>query len=86
MATKRFFSRDDVLAAVLIDENSDSEDSDDEDKEGIGAYIGPELPDSELVDDYDDVETCTWRHKRCCKLTSRSTRCCKLTSRCCKLT
>lgn len=57
MATKRFFSRDDVLAAVLIDENSDSEDSYDEDEEGIGAYIGPELPDSELVDDYDDVET-----------------------------
>ena len=57
MATKRFFSRDDILAAVLIDENSDSEDSYDEDKERIGAYIGPELPDSELVDDCDDVET-----------------------------
>ena len=57
MATKRFFSRDDVLAAVLIDENSDSEYSDDEDEEGIGAYTGPELPDTELVDDYDDVET-----------------------------
>ena len=54
---KTLFSRDDVLAAVLIDENSDSEDSDDKDEEGIGAYIGPELPDSELVDDYDDVET-----------------------------